>query len=102
MKLRSSSLPGGLLAALCLLILGACDSGTIALPVQPTPRAVWAPPTPFPPVQYPTEVATPGLPPALEDKLPSGVATGQAQYAPVQGKLAQQLLEIEQDAAKVR
>ena len=90
-----------------LFALAACDSGNVPLVSKPTQAAVWGPPTPFPPMKYPTEGPTPGLPPALTGSAPqsppdSGNPVVASQYAPVRGKIQQQLLEIEKGASKVR
>ncbi len=105
MKLRCNAAPGSFLMAIFgLFVLSACNSSpAIPLAAQPTRVRAWVPPTPFPPMQYPTAVVTPALPPALDAEAPLiNSPLGQLQYAPVQGKIQQQLLEIEKDTQKVR
>lgn len=52
---------------------------------------------------YPTEVAVdPGLPPGLQGRPVGRMGSGSAEFAPAQGKLQQDLLEIEKATAKVR
>src|SRR5438477_10055134 len=100
-SVRKKRALGRLLLALALLalVLAACDSPTIQS--RPTPAPAWRFPTPFPPVQYPTEVAGPGLPPALRRRVTpqAGMPTYGSPVA-VQGRVQEELLQIELVTAK--
>jgi hypothetical protein len=92
-----------ILLLLLAVAVSACDTPAAPLAFRPTRVPVWRPPTPFPTMAYATKVPTPGLPPGLSGNLPpAGNPVVASQYAPVQGKLQQELLDVEQGAAKVR
>src|SRR5437870_10414921 len=90
------------LGLLCLLVaLAACDPTQQLAPPSPTPAAAWQPPTPFPPMEYPTDTASS---PSVSDPgdgslLGAGNASLKADQL---GKIQQEMLQVELDTQKVR
>ncbi len=90
------------LMMLCLLgVLAACDTAQPLGPPPPTPVVAWRPPTPFPPMEYPTDTSPPDASPdAVDDTL---LGAGNASLkADELGKIQQELLQVELDTQKVR
>jgi hypothetical protein len=90
-----------------VVVLSACDTGSIAPPPTPVARSGF--PTPYPPLDIPTDVPAPLLPAAIRQPTTPGAGQPAQSGAPaavptnvVQGAIQEQILKIERDAAKVR
>src|SRR5437867_46467 len=90
------------LGMLCLLgTLSACGLSQQPVPASPTAVAAWQPPTPFPPMEYPTDTPVPDLAADISDDTLLGVGNASLKADEV-GKLQQELLQVELDTQKVR
>jgi hypothetical protein len=83
-------------------LLSACDTRSTARPATPIAQSSF--PTPYPPLDIPSDVPAPLLPAAIRQRTPgagqpaqSGVPTNAVQMA-----VQEQILKIEQNTAKVR
>src|SRR5215210_4783808 len=88
------------------LLLAACDSSPAVTP--PAPVTKQGPPS-FPPMEYPTEAPAPSLPAALRQRTPLALPSAASDSSPtansgargvIEGKVQQELLQIELDTAK--
>src|SRR5262249_44774732 len=89
--------------------LAACDSSPLIS--QPTPVPPQGPRA-FPPMEYPTDAPAPSLPAALRQRTPlaapptpeskASSASNRPAEGVVEGKIQEQLLQVELNTAKVR